>query len=199
MMRPSVIAITLGMLALCGGLAYLHATRERTVEEAAGLRESTPPANAAVESLPPPTPAPSPVVASTDVVAQAAATPDETKPPPTATAATPDAIAQWIKDTDSTNAQARAAAIAALADAPKAQAIPALKRVLEVGEPNVDRHIALRSLHSLALRDGDSNGQIRDVMRHAVYHGDDDGVTQTAQSLLDDIEAELTEREQSQQ
>ena len=75
--------------------------------------------------------------------------------------------------------------------------MPALKRVLETGEPNVDRHIALRSMYSLALRDGDSSGQIRDVMRQAIYHGDDDGVTQTAQSLLDDIEAEFSQRAQN--
>lgn len=74
--------------------------------------------------------------------------------------------------------------------------MPALERVLETGEPDVDRHIALRSMHALALRDGDATGQIRDVMRHAIYHGDDDGVTQTAQSLLDDIEAEFATREQ---
>ena len=38
---------------------------------------------------------------------------------------------------------------------------------------------------------------LHDAMRHAIYHGDDDGVTQTAQSLLDDIEAEFTLREQN--
>lgn len=108
----------------------------------------------------------------------------------------PETIAQWIKDTQSTDAKTRAAAIAALADAPKAQAMPALERVLETGEPNVDRHIALRSMHSLALREGDASGQIRDVMRHAIYHGDDDEVTQNAQSLLDDIEAEFAQRRQ---
>lgn len=120
---------------------------------------------------------------------------DETTPLITS-AATAESIAQWIKDTQSPDAKTRAAAIAALADAPKAQAMPALERVLETGEPNVDRHIALRSMHALALRDGDSTGQIRDVMRHAIYHGDDEGVTQTAQSLLDDIEADFASREQ---
>ncbi len=69
-----------------------------------------------------------------------------------------------------------------------------LKAVLDSGDPEVDRHIALNSLHALALRDGDSNGQVRDVMRRAIYHGDNDDVTQTAQSLLDDVEAALAEQ-----
>jgi HEAT repeat protein len=110
--------------------------------------------------------------------------------------ARPDTVEQWIKDTEDSDAKIRAAAIAKLANAPKAQAVPALKNVLDIGEPDVDRHIALRSLHALALRDGDSNGQVRDVMRRAIYHSDNDGVTQTAQSLLDDVEAALAEQQQ---
>jgi len=106
----------------------------------------------------------------------------------------PDTVEQWIKDTQDSDPKIRAAAIARLANAPKSQALPALKDVLEMGEPEVDRHIALNSLHTLALRDGDSNGQVRDVMRRAIYHSDNDGVTQTAQSLLDDVEAALAEQ-----
>lgn len=104
---------------------------------------------------------------------------------------TTDNVARWIADTQSNDAKTRAAAIEALANAPKAQAIPALERVLESGEPQVDRQIALQSLHKLALSDGDSTGQIRAVIRHAIYHGDDEGVTQSAQAFLEDIEAAL--------
>ena len=111
-------------------------------------------------------------------------------------AARPDTVEQWIKDTQSSDPKIRAAAIAKLGSAPKAQALPVLKNVLESGEPEVDRHIALNSLHSLALRDGDNNGQVRDLMRSAIYHSDNDGVMQTAQSLLDDVEAALAEQQQ---
>ena len=103
----------------------------------------------------------------------------------------PDTVEQWIKDTQDSDPKIRAAAIARLANAPKAQALPVLKDVLETGEPETDRHIALNSLHTLALRDGDSNGQVREIMRRAIYHSDNDGVTQTAQSLIDDVEAAL--------
>lgn len=194
-MRPSVIAVTLGMLAACGGLTYLHLTRDAPREEAAGLSE---PAHTAVANDPPPLAAPvrSDGAASADAPTQAIPQSDQTAAS-NKNVATPDSVAQWIKDTSSPDAETRAAAIAALADAPAAQALPALERVLDSGEPSVDRHIALRSMYSLALRDGDTNGQIRDVMRHALYHGDDDGVTQTAQSLLDDMEAEFSQREQS--
>lgn len=109
-------------------------------------------------------------------------------------AATPDAIARWIADTQSTDATTRAIAIAALAEAPKSQAVSALERVLEVGEAQVDRQIALRSLHLLALGEGDGDGAIRDVLRHALYHGDDEEVTQSAQAVIDDIETEFALR-----
>jgi HEAT repeat protein len=107
----------------------------------------------------------------------------------------PDTVEQWIADTQDSDPKIRAAAIANLANAPTAQALPALSEVLDTGEPEVDRHIALRSLHALALRDGDKNGQVRDVMRRAIYHSDNDGVTQTAQSLLDDVEAAFAEQQ----
>ncbi len=101
-----------------------------------------------------------------------------------------------IADTQSNDPRLRAAAIEALANAPKAQALPALERVLESGEPQVDRQIALRSLHSLALNDGDETGAIRDAIRHALYHSDDENVTQSAQAFLEDIEAEFEDRAQ---
>ena len=72
--------------------------------------------------------------------------------------------------------------------------MPALERVLESGEPQVDRQIALQSLHALALNEGDDNNRIRDAIRHAMYHSDDEGVTQSAQSFLEDIEAVLAEQ-----
>lgn len=193
-MRPSIIVVVLSMLAASGGLAYLHSTREQDAAEPARSSE-TRTSTAKTGQAPAPTaPLTNTADADTDAVSQTAPSADEVSSTETAAPASK-TIAQWIKDTESEDPKVRAAAIAALANAPKEQAMPALERVLETGEPNVDRHIALRSMHSLALSDGDRNGQIRDVIRGAIYHGDDDGVTQTAQSLLDDIEAEFTQRE----
>lgn len=105
----------------------------------------------------------------------------------------PETFAQWIADASSDDSRTRAAAIVALAEAPKSQAVPVLENILQVGEPQVDRQIALRSLHTLALQQGDTDGSIRDVLRRAVYHGDDEGASQSAQAVLEDIEIEFSE------
>lgn len=191
-MRPSVIVVSLGMAAACGGLVYMQATRQSldtapvATAPTASLIQQTPTTSA-------PETAPSTNTAAAAVVANASNADDATAVPQ---AARPDTVEQWIKDTQSSDPKIRAAAIAKLGSAPKAQALPVLKNVLETGEPEVDRHIALNSLHSLALRDGDKSGQVRDVMRSAIYHSDNDGVMQTAQSLLDDVEAALAEQQQ---
>jgi HEAT repeat protein len=196
-MRPSVVVVSLGMIAACGGLVYMQSARH-SPESAV---ETTPAASRATQSqqtqaAPGTARATAPettATAATETASASSAAAEGTKPQ----AARPDTVEQWIKDTEDSDAKIRAAAIAKLANAPKAQALPALKNVLDTGEPDVDRHIALRSLHALALRDGDGNGQVRDVMRRAIYHSDNDGVTQTAQSLLDDVEAALAEQQQT--
>lgn len=185
MARSSVIVVTLAVLAALGGLAYVRVSR--TVAD----ESHEPRTNAAV-----PRAAATPMGAVTNLVAvdepqQAPAPPSS--PPPYTTGE----VAQWILDSWSDDAKTRAAAIAALANAPKAQAVPALERVLESGEPQVDRQIALQSLHTLALSSGDDDGKIRDAIRHAMYHSDDEGVTQSAQAVLEDIDAEFTQRARS--
>jgi hypothetical protein len=107
--------------------------------------------------------------------------------PPSA-AASPGTVEQWIADTTSGDAAKRAAAIAALAEAPRAQALPVLGRLLTDGEPQVDRGLALRSLRDLALNQGDDDGAIRDAVRHAIYHGDDFTNVDDVQEVLDIIE-----------
>jgi hypothetical protein len=100
---------------------------------------------------------------------------------------TPAVVAQWIADTQHANAATRAQAIASLARGPRADAIPALRRVLIGGEPGVDRPLALRALRELALSQGDADGQIRAAVREVIYHGDDQ-VPPAAQETLDAIE-----------
>lgn len=106
-------------------------------------------------------------------------------------AAAPDMVAQWLADAIGDDAKARAAAIAALATAPRAQAIPVLQKVLNSGDPQVDRSLALNSLRTLALQQGDADGSIRDALRQAIYHGDDEATTRDAQTVLDDVEGKL--------
>jgi HEAT repeat protein len=101
---------------------------------------------------------------------------------------TEQAVAQWIADTQSSDAAKRATAIAALADAPKAQVLPALRRLLIDAEPLVDRPLALRSLRDLALNQGDADGAVREAVRNAIYHGDDQAKTDDVQEVLDIIE-----------
>ena len=193
MMRPSVLLATLSMLAACGGLAYYHAERQQS-DDGAVASTSRSSQSSSVEKG---DTAHANAAKSADAGTESTYAGSDSSSPSGATETTSvpaETVTHWIKDTESPDAKTRAAAIAALADAPTDQALPALKRVLQVGEPNVDRQIALRSIYTLALRDGDKNGVIRDVMRGAIYHSDDDGVTQTAQSLLDDVEAEFAQR-----
>lgn len=107
---------------------------------------------------------------------------------PAASPASPKTVQQWIADTASGDAGKRAAAIAALAEAPRAEALPVLGRILTDGEPLVDRPLALRSLRDLALNQGDDDRAIRDAVRHAIYHGDDFTRVDDAQEVLDIIE-----------
>jgi hypothetical protein len=95
---------------------------------------------------------------------------------------------QLILDTTSGQAATRAAAIEALAEAPRAEVLPVLGRLLTDGEPQVDRVLALRSLRDLALNQGDADGAIRDAIRHAIYHGDDLTKADDLQEALEIIE-----------
>jgi len=61
--------------------------------------------------------------------------------------------------------------------------------VLSAGERQVDRPLALKSLRTLALNQGDADEGIRNVLRQAIYHGDDDATVQGAQAVLDDVES----------
>lgn len=114
---------------------------------------------------------------------------------PSPEAVSTETLAQWILDTRSADERKRIAAIVALAQAPKAEAVPALQRVLENGEHERDRQIALRSLHTLAIQQGDDDQRIRDTFRTAIYHGDDEGVAQSAQGYLEDVEQVLAAAE----
>lgn len=104
--------------------------------------------------------------------------------PPTATA---EEARQWSLDATSDDIGARSAAIAALATAPAALAVPVLRRVLVGGDSDV-RLLALQSLQTLALQQGDADGKIRDALRDAIYHGDDEAGTRSAQTALDVVE-----------
>ena len=65
---------------------------------------------------------------------------------------------------------------------------PCWAGILTDGEPQVDRPLALRSLRDLALNQGDADGAIRDAVRHAIYHGDDQTNVDDVQEVLDIIE-----------
>ena len=59
------------------------------------------------------------------------------------------------------------------------------------GEPSVDRPLALQSLRDLALNRGDPESAIRNAIREAIYHGDDQTMGADAQEALDVIEEGL--------
>jgi len=103
-------------------------------------------------------------------------------------------VGKWVAAAAGDDAKAREAAITALAKAPRAQAIPALTRVLKSGDPGTDKPLALRSLRTLAIDQGDADNRIREVLRDAVYHGDEESLVQGAQSTLDEVEQAVSGR-----
>ena len=107
---------------------------------------------------------------------------------PTAATASIDGLAIDARSDDPTK---RSSAIIALASAPKAQALPILKRAVDMSSPEGDRQLALRSLYTLAVEQGDDDGRIRDTLRTAIYHSDDEGVSQSAQAYLEDLDVAL--------
>jgi len=163
-----------GSMIVVAGLVYAWSAR--------GTDE--PPGSAPAEH--PAAPSSMPVLASPPAADAAVAT---AKP----AEATVEQVAAWVGDTQGDDAGRRAAAIAALARAPRAAAIPALRQVLATGEAGVDWPLALKSLTQLALEQGDEDGAVRNVIREAIYHGDGGNVPSLAQDALDTVERELAQ------
>ena len=109
-----------------------------------------------------------------------------TDPAPTQ-APSAESIAKLVKDATEGDADSRADAIFALASAPAAQAVPVLHGIIVSGDIG-NGHLALDSLRTMALNQGDSDGAIRNSVRFAVYHGSSDTITQSAQEILDELE-----------
>jgi hypothetical protein len=95
---------------------------------------------------------------------------------------------QFLEQAEGMDAAKRAAAIEALGRAPRALALPVLERVVKDGEADVDRHVALGALHTLAMGQGDADGAIRDLLRELIYDGNDEAVTDNATAALTSLE-----------
>jgi len=103
-----------------------------------------------------------------------------------------DALGKLIAGTTSSDPKARAAAIESLANLPKEQALPVLNGVLNSGEPKTDRPLALRSLRTLAMRQGDEDRVIRNLVLQTAYHSDDEDIARAAQDTYGEIESALS-------
>jgi hypothetical protein len=170
-----IIAIVLG----AGGVAAWQYSQQ--VGEAAPVADTppaamTPSVNAAIPSA----------VSTTLAVATPTAAGQ-----PQATPASE--VTQWIRDTQNTDADARAAAITALAVAPRDRSLPVLERLVMNADP-ADRPLALKSLQQLALEQGDTDNRIRSAIRDVIYHGDDEQLAAGAQAALDSVEVAEQEK-----
>jgi hypothetical protein len=163
-----IIAVVLGV-AIAGGWTYLQ-RRDATPAGSNGPAAGASPASISATAVIPTES--SPTAASLAETAEA----------------TGDQVARWIVDVDSTDAAKRAAAITALAHAPRAQSLPVLRRVLLNGEPTFDRPLALKSLRELAVTKGDADNGVRQVLREVIYHGDDEQFAASAQEAMDTVE-----------
>jgi hypothetical protein len=99
-------------------------------------------------------------------------------------------VARLIVEANGADAKKRVDAIAALARAPRAQALPALHRIATNGEPQVDKPAAVNSLRELALGQGDRDGKVREAIREVLYHddGQNPDLLVVAQDALDVVE-----------
>jgi hypothetical protein len=189
--RSSLMSVTLFAAGALSVVGYGYITRDDAVRatpaaQAAHPRSMTAPFTQAETSEAPARPAPP---AANTVPPDTAAPPDDEK---AAAVVTPEAVAAWIAQATSADATRRRAAIDALGSAPKADAVPVLAQVLETADES-DRPRALRSLRTLAQRQGDEDDRIRSVVRKIVFHASDENVVQTAQAALQDIERDLSE------
>jgi hypothetical protein len=67
-----------------------------------------------------------------------------------------------------------------------------LHRVLVSGGPAEEQQLALHALRTLAQDQGDADGDIREVLRQAVYHGNHQDVMLAAQVVLDSVDGDQT-------
>jgi hypothetical protein len=183
-MRRRVLAPILAISAIvCVVLAYWLATR--TGDDRPGPAEQQ---AAAVRVEPDVNPASGVDQSSRETAVVAEQQPATQEAADSSQVVSPEAVPRLIADATSGDAEKRAAAIGALGRAPKSEALPVLRRIVNSGEPQVDRPLALRSLRDLALNQGDEDGGIRTVVREVIYHGDDESLAGAAQETLDIIE-----------
>ena len=160
-----IIAVVLGV-AIAGGWTYVQRRADPTPVAAGGSTAS----------------------ASSELPVTAPVSAEHSPEPATQVASAGDQVARWASDIDSTDAAKRAAAITALAHAPRAQSLPVLRRVLLNGEPTLDRPLALKSLRELAVTQGDADNGVQQVLREVIYHGDDEQFAASAQEALETVE-----------
>jgi hypothetical protein len=148
------------------------------------------------------TPARSPEVAVPAVarpVPPAIAMPAESVIAPSAPAAEPATKAELPSEADlladalGSDAAKGEATVRKLAQMPKERSLPVLRRVLTSGD-ETRRVLALHSLRTVARDQGDDDGEVRAIVREAIYHGDNETLTNEAQSVLSDIETAVSAR-----
>jgi hypothetical protein len=157
-----------GCLAVVG---YSFMTRVELAPEQA----PRPLATASLSTPPPSPPPPDEAFTATSEPAPSAA-------PPAAAG-----VSGWLVDATGDDPKARSYAISALAHAPKDAALPVLKKVLTSGDPEVDAPLALESLQTLALDQGDEDGRVKDVLRQFISHSGDEEFAEKAQRTMDTI------------
>lgn len=176
--------LTIGAVFVTGfiaALGYSHLTRSDSNQRVVDPSPIVAPAVQAAAEAPP-------VQLPQPVSPVAEAQPEPVADPAAAESAAASRMDQLLADARSDDAKKRAAAITEMANGPRQQAVPALQSLLISAEPQVDLPLALRSLRTLAEREGDSDGRIRDAVRTAIYHSGDEASTQAAQETLGEIE-----------
>jgi hypothetical protein len=99
---------------------------------------------------------------------------------------TPDVVALWVIAANNSDSTVQSTTDDALANVPRAIVLPALRKIMTNGGES-ERQSALNALHRLALKQGDANGEIKNILRLTSYDGDDVFAVE-AQLALEDVE-----------
>lgn len=101
-----------------------------------------------------------------------------------------DALSQWMSAANKKDQSERDAADEALLKEQREKVLPALHNLILNGNTD-QRQLALNALHMLALKQGDEDGEIQNMLRLTSYDGDG-VIAGEAQLALEDIENTTT-------
>jgi len=98
-------------------------------------------------------------------------------------------VEAWLAGAQGTDAAKRLESIKALAQAPRDRALPVLVQIAKRSTVERERYAALDSLQVQGRLNGDADDAIHTVLRTLIYDGGDERMAESAQRVLDALDA----------